>query len=336
MQEMELLCNSDIDLNEWKEFILSSEYSSPFQTPEFYNLYNSVQGQSAEVFSVRDKDSLVALCVVTVQKESGLKGFFSKRGIIYGGPLIARNNNVAVRYLLKRVKEKLRSKVIYIEIRNLFSYMDYKKDLRQEGWDYIPYLNSEIDLKQKTPDSLLSSMKYNRRREISQSLKSGAIYRLANSESDVKNLYIILQDLYSTKVKLPLPSINYFIKLFNSEIGKVFVVEHNNKIIGGSFCYYLKRRSIYTLYYCGLRDYDKKFFPTHLAILAALDFGVNQNLTSLDLMGAGKPGKEYGVRQYKLEFGGSRIEYGRFLLINSILLYKLGIFTLNIKKIIKL
>lgn len=331
---MKLICESDIDLNEWNEFVANSEYASPFQTPEFHRVYNSVAGQSAMVLAVRNGPTLVALSVITIQKEPGMKGYFSRRGIIYGGPLIVNSSAEALKCLMEGIKEKLKNEVIYLEIRNSFSYKQYKQVLENEKWHYIPYLNSEIDLQQKTLDGLLSSMKYNRRREINQSLKSGAIYKSATSEGEIKELYDILQDLYKKRVKLPLPSFDYFRHLFYSKIGKVFIVKHNNRIIGGSFCYYLKGGSIYTLYYCGIRDYDKKIFPTHLAIVAALDFGITEKLNKLDFMGAGKPGLEYGVRQYKLEFGGEQVEYGRYLLVNNPVLYKAGIFALKLKKML--
>lgn len=324
IEEMELICDSEVKVEEWKEFIANSKLASPFQTPEFYNLYNSISGQSAKVFAIREKGILSALCVVTIQKEAGLKGYFSRRGIIYGGILIADKDSDALSRLLIGIKKELSRKVIYIESRNFFSYKDYVEEFKNQGWNYRPYLNYEIDLRQKTMDSLLAGMKYNRKREINQSVQSGAIFKVANSENEVKELYDILADLYETRVKLPLPTLTYFIKFFHSDIGKIFVVKHSDKIIGGSFCYYLKGGSIYTIYYCGLRDYDKKIFPTHLSIVAALDFGISESLTALDLMGAGEPDKKYGVRSYKSEFGGAQVEYGRFIRINNAFLYNLG------------
>lgn len=321
---MKLICNSDINLAEWKELLANNKFSSPFQTPDFYAIYNSVPGQSADVFALRGEKGLEALCVVTLQKETGMKGYFSRRGIIYGGPLVADGSTDALKQLLREIDKKLKRKVIYLETRNFFSYNDYKQNFESEGWKYRPYLNYEIDLKDKTTGELLSAMKYNRKREINQSINSEAEFRAANSEAEVKELYSILKNLYETRVKLPLPSLTYFMQLFNSAVGKIFIVEHNKKIIGGSFCYYLKGHSIYTMYYCGLRDYDKKIFPTHLAILAAINFGIDENLKSLDLMGAGMKGKEYAVRDFKMQFGGELVEHGRFLRINQPLLYNLG------------
>ena len=177
-------------------------------------------------------------------------------------------------------------------------------------------------------------MKYNRRREIRLSLKAGASFREATSEKEVSLLYNILNNLYTTRVKLPLPSLYFFKKLFLSPIGKVFLVMHNQTIIGGAFCVSYPNNTINTLYYCGIRDYNKKIYPTHLAIMAAIEYGIKNNLKFVDLMGAGKPGDEYGVRKYKEEFGGVLVEHGRYLKIFNPWLYKTG--KLGLKTLSKL
>jgi lipid II:glycine glycyltransferase (peptidoglycan interpeptide bridge formation enzyme) len=134
---------------------------------------------------------------------------------------------------------------------------------------------------------------------------------------------------------LPIPGVDFFIKLFYSPIGKVFIVKHMERIIGGSFCFYYPDKSIYTMYYCSLRNYNPKIFPSHLAILATIDFGLKNNLYKLDLMGAGKPDIDYGVRRYKSEFGGELIEQGRFIKVFHPFLFKIGKVGLKVLKKIR-
>ncbi len=331
---MELLLNKQINLTDWNSFVLNNKFNSPFQTPEFYSLYNSLVNYSAEVFAIKENAKLISLCVVTLQREKGIKSYFSKRAIIYGGPLIENNRNDALNILLKSIYKALKKKVIYLETRNFNDYKEYQLNFETNGWKYVPYLNYKIQLTGKTMNDILSEMKYNRKREIKLSQKLETIYRIAVSQEEVIELYSILSNLYKTRVKLPLPPLNYFISLFESSIGKVFIVLHNSKIIGGSFCYYLNGSSIYTLYYCGVRNYHKKIFPTHLSILAAIDFGIDKKLQTLDLMGAGKLGEEYGVRNYKAEFGGELVEHGRFIKVLNNPLFSIGKIGLKFKKLI--
>jgi serine/alanine adding enzyme len=125
-------------------------------------------------------------------------------------------------------------------------------------------------------------------------------------------------------VKLPLPEWPYFRGFFRASFGKVFIVRHLNRIIGGAFCAVLEGEGIYTVYYCAQQGYSPKIFPTHLAVLGAIEYGLEHGLKYLDFMGAGLKDQPYGVRQYKLEFGGKLVEPGRWVKIFQPTLYRLG------------
>jgi serine/alanine adding enzyme len=333
---MQVLTNN-VPIAQWKMFMQNCNFTTPFQSPEFFDLLNSVPGLSAKVIAIEECKEILALCVVTFQKEKGAKGFFSRRAIIYGGPLLVESEKgkLALNALLISIKKELKQKVIYIETRNFFDYSYFKDCFKEHGWEYLPYLNVQISLQGKSMNDILEAMKYNRRREILMSTKEDAIVTEAENTDDVKVLYKILSNVYKNKIKLPVPDLVFFIGLFNSDIGKVFIVKHNGKITGGSFCFLYPNTSLYTMYYCGLRDYHPKIFPTHLSILASIEFGLKNNLQKVDLMGAGKPDQEYGVRKYKSEFGGTLVEHGRFLNICNPFLFNLGKMGLKVIKKIK-
>ena len=59
------------------------------------------------------------------------------------------------------------------------------------------------------------------------------------------------------------------------------------------------------------------------------------NLKILDFMGAGLEGQEYGVRKYKLEFGGELVEYGRFRKVNNKFLFIIGKMGLRVMRLLK-
>jgi len=334
---MIITCKKEIDSEKWKSLLNKSNMATPFQTVEYYDFINLISDLSAKVYAIENNNELLALCVVTFQKEKGIKGYFSRRAIIYGGPLIAKGEDGkrALGTLLYELNKELKRKVIYVETRNFNNYSEYKDVFLENGWNYEPYLNFQISLYGKTLEDLLSAMKYNRRRQIQLSLKEGAYAKEAENTNEVIALYNILYALYEDRVKLPMPDLEFFIKLFNSSIGKVFIVKHKENIIGGSFCFYYPEHSIYTMYYCSLRNYHPKIFPTHLAILETIKFGLQNNLQKVDLMGAGKPSEEYGVRKYKSEFGGIQVEYGRFIKIYNPFLFKFGKLGLNVLKKLK-
>lgn len=329
--------NCKIDITLWKSMLLNSPQMSAFQSSDFFKFYNSISNYSAEVFALEETDKDNALVVVTYQQEKGIIGYFSRRAIIYGGVILNENvsNSIALEKLLSTILKTLKGKAIYCEIRNSFDYSKFSYLFEKQGWIYEPHLNVQLSLQGKSADEILAGMRYNRRREIKMSFKEGAVVREAFNADEVYSLYTILQELYKERVRLPMPTYEYFKRLFESKIGKVFVVIHEEKIIGGTFCIYMAENSIYTLYYAGLRNYNKRIFPTHLAIWGAIKFGLENNLKMVDFMGAGKPDIPYGVRDYKLEFGGDLVEHGRFIKVLNPFLFRLGKLGLKVLSKIK-
>jgi serine/alanine adding enzyme len=321
---MRVIQNAEIEVSSWNSFLQKTSFSSPFQTPAFYNFYNSIPGYSANVFGIEDNGEIKALTVVTLQKEKGPKAYFSRRGIIYGGPLCISSEPNIIKLLLTFLNSFYKGKVIYLESRNFFDYNVINEAFVSSGWDFVPYLNFQLNLEGKTLDDLYGGMQYNRKREIRLSLQEGTTYHECKDDHNLVSVYDILKDLYKTRVKLPLPDLDFFRIMLNQGICKVFFVKHNDQIIGGSICPYLPGKAIYTYYYCGLRNYHKKIFPTHLAIVAAMDFAIKNSIKYIDFMGAGKPEEEYGVRSYKKEFGGELVEHGRFMKVLNPLMYNIG------------
>jgi len=323
---MELYCNSEVKIEEWNKLLASSEFSSPFQTPEFYKLFNSVAGQSAEVFAVREDNGLTALCVVTFQKEPGMKGFFSRRAIIYGGPVINGNSD-ALSFLLKAIKEKVKN-VIYTETRNLNNYSDYKIEFKNAGWEYMPYLN--FQLKSDDEETVWKNLNTNRQRQIKKALKEGVVLEEAKTLTEVKEFYSILFLLYQTKIRKPLFALEFFEKFITSGVGKILLVKKENRVIGGIVAPVLNGKCIYELYVCGLDQEYKECSPSVMATYAAIEYGYKNKLKYFDFMGAGKPEADYSVRDFKQKFGGELVDHGRFIMINNKFLYSLGKTAINL------
>ncbi len=323
---MQILQGIDqIGRHRWEALLEKSPCASPFQSPDFFEWFNGISPlQYALVYAIEQAGQIVALCVVTLQKERGVKSFFSRRAIVYGGPLLDESRPDTWETLLRAMEKSLRGQAIYFEVRNYHDYRSLWAAYENRRWEYLPYLNVQLALEGKRPDDVLAGMKYNRRREIKLSRQHGASGRPAQSEEEVLQLYQILVDLYKDRVKVPLPEFDYFRRLFHASTGKIFVVEHEEKLIGGAFCLYLPGQAIYTQYYCGIRNYHPRIFPTHLAVWAAVEYGLECGARFLDFMGAGLKGQEYGVRTYKLEFGGELVEHGRFVKVLSPLFYRIG------------
>jgi lipid II:glycine glycyltransferase (peptidoglycan interpeptide bridge formation enzyme) len=331
---MLLLRNHQISLEKWREVSAISPYSSAFQTPGFYELCNGVPGISAEAFALEEDNTIKALCVVTLQKELGIKGYFSRRAIIYGGPVLKENVcEDTLEYLLTSLSNEFNRRSIYLEIRNLNNYSVFKEVFKRNNWHYIPYQNFMVDCSDK--EKLFHKLSNNRKRQIKKAVNSGVIIKEAENISEIIEFYSILQKLYNQKIRKPLFPKEFFEEIFNKGFGKYFLVTYKDKIIGGIICPILEGRCIYEFYVCGLDDEYKEQYPSTMATWAAMEYANGNHIPVFDFMGAGRNNLDYGVKEFKSRFGGELVEYGRYIKINNPFLYKTGEITLKLMKLLK-
>lgn len=320
---MKLIKSKEINRDKWLSLLENSLFSSPFQTPKYYDFFNSIEGFSADVFAVEENNGYTALVVVTIQKEKGVKGYFSRRGIVYGGPVVMTNEQDSLSYLLNGINKFYEGKLIYLETRNYFDYSSCKDQFKNTGFEYVPWLNFHLNASELAP--MKKSMSSSRLRQIKKAIKNGTEWKEAENIDDVNLFYDILLDLYQTKIKKPLFSREFFTEFYNQELGKYLLVHHEGKVIGGIMCPILPGKVVYEFYVCGLDSEYKNQYPSIMATWAAMEYANQNNIPVFDFMGAGSPDVSYGVREFKSRFGGEQVEHGRFINILNPVLYKMGV-----------
>ena len=104
---IKILTYHTINPKQWQELIETSTTATWFQSPEAYRFYQSVGGMQAFAYGVFEEDKLVGVVVGYITEERcSLKQFFTRRAIIYGGPLLAEDiSETALAELLKAVSE---------------------------------------------------------------------------------------------------------------------------------------------------------------------------------------------------------------------------------------
>jgi hypothetical protein len=276
---MDLKINSNVDRPLWNTFVFNNEFSSPFQSIAFFDFINSTNKFSADVFAVQNGINYTSLIVVTIQKEPGLMGFFSTRGIVYGGPLLLKNDTGSLSLLLSGIRTYYQKKLIYLEIRNYFNYSDYKEEFSNFGFQYIPWLNFKCFTYDET--LMKRNISESRLRQIRKALKTGALWDQAKNVEEVRLFYKMLNNLYKHKIKKPLPQEDFFLNAFKSQIFKFLIVYYQQTIIGGIMCA-LSQKCLYEFYICGMDENYPDQYPSVLATWAAMEFAHLNNIQKFD------------------------------------------------------
>lgn len=326
---------SQIPADQWDSLVQDSPVSSWFQTREAYNFFDSLCFMNPFVVAVSEGDKLACLTVGYIQGDGGwLKRKLTRRAIIVGGPLLSdKTTEAQLSTMLSSLRNNLHKRSIYIETRNLNDYSPWKSSFEKNGFSYQPHLNFHLDT--TSMDVINKNLSRTRKRHIHVGLRDGASLSTASSVSDIDEFYRILHDLYQRKVKKPLPPPEFFHKLHQLASAKILVVKHDSQVIGGMAYVCLNNTVGYEWYVCGMDEAFKNLYPSELATYAGIQATADNGCSRFDFMGAGKPGVDYGVRDFKALFGGTLVEHGRFLYTCQPLVYNAGKLFLSIISKIK-
>ena len=327
-----LLQINKLTKNSWDALIGLSSVATWFQSYACYCFYKELSFLSPFVYAVEEKGELKALvCGYLIAEEGFVKRFFSRRAIIPGGVLLANDiSEEALELLLSELRSDLQRKAIYIELRNLHDYSAYKDIFQKTGFEYQPHLNYQISIDNGV--DVFSNFSENRKRQIKQSLAEGLVCEKTDRMEDVHSFYGILQHTYSKKLKLPLFPFEFFETRVSKAYGSLLVVKSEDKILGGILCVG-DGNVLYEWFVCGDDGELPKVYPSVMATRAGIEYAVNNGYLMFDFMGAGKPDRKYGVRDFKARFGGKLVEHGRFLYICSPFLYFTGKIAITLRKL---
>ena len=314
-----------IDRKSWDDLVEESPVATWFQTPEaylFFSLLNEIWAPF--VVAIENESGLRGVAVGIIQKDGGkLKQFLSRRAIIMGGPVLADDiTNEELAFLLNAISKHLQGKAIYIETRNFNDYGRWRPVFEANGFGYDPHLNFHVHC--DNWEEVERRIGKHRRRYIRLSIREGVTVVESPSLDQVRQYYAILEDLYRTKVKMPLYPWHFFEQLYKLDTSRFILIEYDGQIIGGSVCVCLNDRGVYEWFACGKDGVYKNVHPSSMTKYAGMKFAHDHHYPIFDMMGAGKPDEKYGVRDFKAEFGGEMVEHGRYRYVANKPLYALG------------
>ena len=294
-------------IHKWKQFIEKHPERNIFQDYEFYCFLNNSKEYSPGIIICEENEEVVG-CLVWY---TNVIKRFIKRNIIIGGPLIAGNNPEFLKQLLLKYSKNVGRKVLYTEIRNQF-LMDEKfvKTFVDHNFIWEDHLNIHIDLQDNDSFKRISK---NKKRNLTKSLNKGVIYSEIKSLEKFKQATILISESYK-RINLPCPDqiffINAYEKLAPTGILRSFIAEYENCIIGVRL-ELVYNNTVFDWYAGDDKNHSNKY-PNDGIILNLLDVFKNEGYKTFDFGGAGKPNIAYGVRDYKLNFGGTLLNPGRF------------------------
>ncbi len=323
---------------QWSSFVYDHPNGNIFQTPEMYEVYKNTKNYEPIFIDViDDNDEILGMLLAVIQKEhSGFLGKFSARSIIMGGPLIKDNNTEVLDFILTEYNKRIKGKAIYTQFRNQWQWKETEKEIfKKHGFIYEPHLDILHDLTLPIENQFMALHK-GRRKNIRRTDKQGVFFSEIKNKKEFNKAYELIKSTYK-KVKLPMPDKGFFNTSYNElaqkGILKIFVALFDNQIIATRMvlCF---NQTIYD-WYAGASEKHMDKYPNDFLPWKIIEWGSQNGYRLFDFGGAGKPGVPYGVRDYKMKFGGKLVEFGRFEKVHKPLLMKIGKLGIFIYKILK-
>lgn len=241
----------------------------------------------------------------------------TRRWIVQGGPAIPddASSPSVTSQMQTLIRAARRAHCTYIELRCFADYSRYHQAILDAGFTFVPHYDITIAplAPSSSQDSLPDWIHESKRRQIRHAIEEGQTWRETQQTDDIRAWYSCLRALYRTKVRRPIPPLHFFLDMVQHHGCHLLVVELHQHIIGGVLLP-ADANTAYEWYLCG----------QVMSTWAAIEWCRQHHISTFDTMGAGEPGIPYGVRDFKLQMGGTLHNYGRYRYILRPTLYRLG------------
>jgi len=302
-----------------------------FQSEKYYNLLKGLPHIEPFIFRPHNSNGDLVNLITGIHYNyiSAIKRLFASRIVIIGEPASATKLQSNIDWQFR--KQTKWNNSIYTELR-LIEPPKNLNFIAQLPYSFVSnYMNILVDTT-LSPEKLFSNLSNSKKRQVSSSLNAGAVVRPAQSEEEVKDFYKITNELYKKKIKKPLIPQEVFLRIFRDKsLGEVLLVYFDNKVVGGMLCPFYEKDEIYEWYIASLDLEMKtyKVYPSVLVTWEVIKYASENGFRQFNFMGAGKQSNYYGVREFKMQFGGKLVEAPRYFFIHKPLLYKLGKFAIR-------
>lgn len=323
---MPLSITSAIEENSWRDFVDRHPQGNIFHTPEMQRVFGRVRGYrpclQAAVGAGGEVLALLPLVLVTL-KDGPLRRL-TTRAIAYGGCLAqpGPQGEEALSRLLEEYNVSAGRTALFTELRNLADMSGLQPVLRRCGFAYEEHLNYLIDL-EGGPERVLQKIGPRTRKHIRQALRRGTVrVEEIADRSQISAWYELVRATYAA-ARIPLADRSLFEAAYDELAPRGMVKFWLARVHTGFAAEYaaasaeLIYKDVVYGWYGGMDRAFARELPGEALMWRILEWGAESGYKTYDFGGAGKPGEQYGVRDFKAKFGGRLVCFGRNRKIHS-------------------
>ncbi len=317
----------NIDNALWDEFVRNHPQGSAFQMPQIHRVFEATHNYKPFVVAIVDENGALegVMQGVRICNGGGILCRLSARMIVWGSPLVKNNDTNITTKIVTAFSDWVKKESVYAEIRNLHPIDEATKNtLNRLGFSYYPHLNIVIELND-SEEILFKKLTSAKRRNVKKAVSKGLEFGEIKNEEELIVAYSILEEVYK-KTEVPLSHFSLFMAMFDTlvpaNLCRFYKVTHAGEMVGVMVALMFNDR-MYEWYVASKSEFYP-LRPNEFLVWNTMLAAKRENLPFFDFGGAGKPGTEYGVRDFKKGFGGDIFETGRFRKVYKKLPWWLG------------
>lgn len=315
----------------WRAYVERHPAGAIFHTPEMFQVLGRTKNHRPALWAALDGHGqvLALLPIVQITLLGGPLRRLATRAVAYGSVLCDRSSagEEALASLLHTYTQETERTALFTELRNLSDYSAVQSVLNQCGFIYEDHLNYLIDLNRPL-EQVMSNIGARTRKHIRQGLRKGdVIVEQVTDPSQVRICCDLIRKSY-TAAHIPLADRSLFEAasdvLSPRGMAQFWLARAGDTYAAASV--ELRYKDVIYGWYSGVDRQYADLSPGELLMWHVLQWGVENGYKVYDFGGAGKPGEEYGVRDFKAKFGGKLVCFGRNTCIHSPRLLRLSEF----------
>ncbi len=309
-----------LEVTRWKTFVDENPCGNIFHTPEMFEVFSRTKGHQPSLWAaIQDDGEILALLpAVRITLFDGPLHSLTTRAVAYGSTLCAPNERgrAALELLLDAYKKDAGNQLLFTEFRNMSDLGELQPVLQEHGFLYEDHLNFIADLTQPQ-ETIWRNISRRKRENINSIRKKGRVEEVTGPEGlDVA--YRLLQDVYA-RVQIPLTDRSMFQAALDvlapRGMFKILMACVQDRDAAAILLLTYHGRIFY--WYIGADRSSPSSSSSSFLIWHAMQWGKENGYDIFDFGGAGKPGQEYGPREFKSRFGGVQVNYGRNVCVHS-------------------
>ena len=305
------------------EFVYKNPNTSIFQTPVMAEVYRRDKGCTPLILTAINDNTgeIVASLLARIKDEkSGFLSSFSKHSTIRGGPVFVDNKDgfAGVSLLLQQYNKIIENDAIYSRIYPLNDFTEIISYIKKNGYVYGDWQNFIINL-DKPADEVWKQLKKSRRYGVNKAKKRGVMIEELRGKESIPVFYDLLQETYKNR-NIVFENISNFEVIFDilvpKNMAKFFMAKYEGRYIA-AILILLYKGVIYD-WYAGSsqKREDLVLCPNDLIAWYVIEWGANNGFHIFDFGGGGEPDDTSGWIEFKRQFGGKLVNYGRYTKIH--------------------